>query len=154
MPAANVVKLGPGTLTVGATGSEVDFSCQVTAATVQADVNADDPTIVLCGDSVPGARTYDFHITGTLYEDLALADGIVYYSWAHKGESLPFTFTPVEELVGMSVAGTLIIDPLDVGGDEAGANMTSDFDWSIVGEPVITPPTGGAGVLATDEAFA
>jgi hypothetical protein len=96
---------------------------------------------VLCGDSVPGARTYSAHFSGTLYQDLGLATGIVAYSWAHKGESVPFTFEPSTD-VGVTVTGTLIIDPLAVGGDEAGANMTADFDWTCVGEPVLS--AGGA----------
>lgn len=142
-----VEKLGPGTLTVGATGAEVDFSCQVTAATVEADVNADDPVIVLCGDSVPGARTYDYHISGTMYLDLT-AGGIVDFSWTHAGETVPFTFTPIDSGAA-SVAGNLIVDPLPVGGDEAGANMTGDYDWAIVGKPTWTPaaalPLGAVG---------
>jgi hypothetical protein len=144
MPAPNVYKLGPGTMTVGATGTEVDFSCQLTACTVQADVNADDAVTVLCGDTVPGARTYDFHVSGTMYLDLATG-GIVDYSWTHKGETVAFTFTPVDTEAA-AVAGNLIVDPLPVGGDEAGANMTGDFDWAIVGTPTFTPAAAGVGV--------
>lgn len=144
--AATVVKLGPGTVTIGAVGSPVDFSCQVTAATVEWDVSADDPTIVLCGDSVPGARTYSAHFSGTLFQDLGLVGGIVEYSWAHKGETVPFTFEPSTE-VGTTVTGDLILDPLAVGGDEAGANMSSDFDWACVGEPVLA--TGALALSAS-----
>jgi hypothetical protein len=140
---ATVVKLGPGTLTVGATGTPVDFSCQVTAARVEWNVSADDPTVVLCGDSVPGARKYDAHITATIFSDLGLATGIVEYSWAHKGESVPFEFVPATD-VAQGVSGTLILDPISVGGDEAGANMTSDIDWTIVGDPVLGVPSFAA----------
>ena len=35
------------------------------------------------------------------------------------------------------VTGTVILDPISVGGDESGQNMSSDFDWAIVGQPVI-----------------
>lgn len=140
--AATVVKLGPGTLTVGATGTPVDFSCQVTAARVEWNVNADDPTTVLCGDKVPGARTYDSHLTASIFSDLGLATGIVEYSWAHKGESVPFEFVPAEDVLS-SVSGTLIVDPISVGGDAAGDNMTSDIDWTIVGDPILGPVAGG-----------
>ena len=141
---ATVRKLGPGTITVGATGTPVDFSCQVTAATVAWDVSADDPVTVLCGDQVPGARTYSSTFAGTLFQDLGLVGGIVEYSWAHKGETVPFVFTPSTE-VGTTVSGDLILDPLSVGGDTAGANMTSDFEWSIVGDPVLADGAGVAG---------
>lgn len=154
MPSPNVVPLGPGSLTIGETGTLVDFSCQITAATLAADVSADDPVVVLCGDSVPGARTYAYHISGTLYEDLELPSGIVYYTWDHPGETVPFTFIPSDEATGPTVTGELIIDPLDIGGDTAGENMTSDFDWSCVGKPLVTPPAGGAALAVSEDAFA
>ena len=134
--AATVVKLGPGTVSIGATGTEVDFSCQVTAAHVDWEADADDPTVVLCGDSVPGARRYSSTFAGTLLSDLGLAGGIVEYSWQHKGEQLPFVFVPSTD-AGKEVNGTLILDPLSVGGEEAGANMTSDFEWALVGDPTL-----------------
>lgn len=135
--AAKVNKLGPGTLTVGETGTEVDFSCQVTAAHVDTEVDAEDTVTVLCGDSVPGARNYSHVMAGTLLQDLDAA-GIVAYSWEHAGETVPFTFTPVTDLAA-EVAGELILDPLTIGGEEAGANMTADFEWPIVGTPTFTP---------------
>lgn len=150
--APTVTPLGPGTLSVGATGTEVDFSCQVTAATVSADVNADDPTTVLCGDSVPGARTYAWHIAGTLYQDYGAPAGIVEYSWDHAGEEVPFTFEPSTD-VGLTVTGNLILDPLSIGGDEAGGNMTSDFDWSIVGTPTKTAGTPTAASSSMQDAL-
>ena len=37
------------------------------------------------------------------------------------------------------VHGDLIIDPISVGGDEVGQNMTSDIEWACVGEPTLAP---------------
>lgn len=134
---ATTVKLGPGLLTVGATGTEVDFTCQITGATVEWSVDVGDDTPVLCGETVPGERTYSSTLSGTLYQDLgAVTGGIVEYSWAHKGEEVPFEFVP-STTAGQAVTGTVIIDPLAVGGDTAGENMTSDFEWAIVGEPTL-----------------
>jgi len=50
----------------------------------------------------------------------------------------------------VQVSGNLIVDPLTVGGDEAGSNMTSDFEWAIVGDPVRGPVP--AGLLAEEAA--
>lgn len=136
---AKTTPLGPGTITVGETGSEVDFSCQITGAVVAWDVNADDDVPTLCGDVVPGDRTYTSTLSGTLYQDLADAAGIVAFSWANRGLTVPFTFTPHTD-TGTSVAGMLTIDPLDVGGDTAPEKMTSDFEWAIVGQPTLTIP--------------
>lgn len=143
MPAV-VNKLGPGTISVGTT--PLDFSCQVTAAHVDWSVDEGDDTIVLCGETVPGARTYSSVFAGTLLQDLSAAagSGIVEYSWTHKGEQMAFEFVP-STTAGKQVTGQLIIDPLSVGGDEAGQNMSSDFEWKIVGDPVIGAVTGLVG---------
>ena len=148
---ANVTKLGPGTISIGEVGTEVDFSCQVTAAHVDWTADADDDVTVLCGENVPGARTYSSVFAGTLFQDLAAAAGIVDFTWQHKGETHAFTFVP-STAAGKQVTGELIVDPLSVGGDEAGANMTSDFEFAIVGDPTLEPVAVGG--LATEEAAA
>jgi hypothetical protein len=138
--AAKVHKLGPGLLKIGETGTEVDFSCQVTAAHLDTEVDESDEVTVLCGEVVPGARTYSHNLAGTILQDLT-EGGIVEYSWDHKGETVPFTFQPIS--VGAaappSVSGDLIVDPLTIGGDEAGENMDADFEWKVVGTPAFTP---------------
>jgi hypothetical protein len=133
---ATTVKLGPGLLEIGEVGTEVDFTCQVTGAVVEWSADVGDDTPVLCGETVPGERTYSSTLSGTLYQDLGLAGGIVEYSWAHKGEEVPFTFVP-STTAAKGVTGVVILDPLSVGGDTAGENMSSDFEWAIVGEPVL-----------------
>ena len=47
------------------------------------------------------------------------------------------------------VHGDLIIDPISVGGDEVGQNMTSDIEWACVGEPTLAAPAATG--LAADE---
>jgi len=149
---AKTVKLGPGLLSIGEVGTSVDFTCQITAAHVDWNVDAGDDTPVLCGETVPGERTYTSVLAGTLFQDLdAIAgEGIVDYTWANKGTEVPFTFVP-NTAAAKQVSGTVIVDPLSVGGDEAGANMTSDFEWAIVGEPVlgaVTATAAGVGAEA------
>ena len=97
MPAI-VRKLGPGTVKIGDVGTEVDFSCQVTAAHVDAEVDEGDEVTVLCGDVIPGSRTYTYQFAGTLLQDLT-DDGIVAFSWANKGEEVPFEFVPLTDAV-------------------------------------------------------
>jgi hypothetical protein len=55
-------------------------------------------------------------------------------------------FTP-NTATGTSAAGELVIDPLDFGADESGADLTSDFEFTIVGKPTYTY----GGVMADDE---
>jgi hypothetical protein len=45
----------------------------------------------------------------------------------------------------------LTIDPLDFGADETGADLTSDFEFTIVGTPVYTYGAGGALTAGVDD---
>jgi hypothetical protein len=137
---ANSTRLGPGTLTLGDTASPLDFSCQLQNGVVAWDNDADDDITVLCGDVVAGARTYTATFSGTFLQDLAEETGIVNYSWTNKGLAVDFSYTPNNTAAAV-VAGTLTVDPLDVGSTEDyGAVMTSDFEWDCVGEPTLTIP--------------
>lgn len=148
--AANSVRLGPGTFTFGDTGTPLDASCQLANGVVAWDKDADDPITVLCGDVVPGSVDYTATMSGNLLQDLTEEDGLVSYTWAHKGEAVPFTFTP-NTAAGATVTGTVVIDPLDVGSeDDFGAVMTSDFEWDIVGEPILSWTPVAPGVMAAE----
>jgi len=145
---AKVTKFGPGTISVGEVGAPVDFSCQVINALIEWDKDKDDDVTVLCGDVVAGASTYTATLSGTLFQDLE-ASGILEFSWTHKGETVPFAFTP-NTANGSTVEGDLIIDPVPFGSDEAKANMQGDFTWNLVGEPTLTIGTP-VGTAATPE---
>lgn len=134
--AATVTKLGPGTVSIGEVGSEVDFSCQVIGAVVEASADQDDPTTVLCGDVIPGALTITYTFSGTVLQDLADDAGLVAFTWENPGATVPLTFVPSTE-AGKQVTGDVTVIPLSIGGDEAGANATSDFEWSFVGDAVL-----------------
>jgi hypothetical protein len=141
----STTKLGPGTLTLGETGTELDASCQLLGAMVEWDKDKEDDETTLCGDVVPGDMTYTATLSGTVYQDLAEATGLVAYTWEHKGETVAFEFVP-NTAAGATVTGDVIVDPLTVGGDEMKVKMQSDFEWDCVGEPTIA--FGGAAVMA------
>lgn len=145
MSAPTPVKLGPGTMQIGATGTSIDMSCLIQSATVSWSVDTEDDLNVLCGDTVPGARTYTASISGTALQDLTDPQGLVDFTWEHKGEAVPVVFTP-NSAADATVTGTVVIDPLDVGGDEYGSVMTSDFEWAFVGEPALAWGSGGGDV--------
>jgi hypothetical protein len=136
---AKVTKLGPGKLTVGTIPT--DFTCQVTAARVEWSADAEDDILTLCGDSVPGARTYSATLTATIFNDLGTTPGIVEFSWTNKGTTQTFIFQPSTVIGVKQVTGSLVIDPISVGGDEVGQNMTSDLEWACVGHPTLVAPT-------------
>jgi hypothetical protein len=130
--AAMIRKLGPGTLTVGAVGSPVDFSNRCTSVTVTWKEDKVDDVDTLSGDTIAGERNYSATLEAKVYQDDLQVGGLVDYSWSHKGQEVPFTFTPYAG--GRSITGDLIVGPLDVGGDVSKKN-TSDIKWACVGEP-------------------
>lgn len=136
-------KLGPGLLTIGEAGAAIDISCRLSAARVEWDKDKEDDTPVLCGETIAGATTYTSQLAGTIAQDLSADNGIVEFSWTHKGEQFPFVFVPSTD-AGKQVTGQVIVDPLQVGGDEVKKNMMSDFEWDIVGDPVLADYTPAA----------
>lgn len=137
--------LGPGTLTIGETGTPVDVSCLVNNAVISADKSQTDSTTKLCGTVKPGTVTYEYSLAGNMDTDVADEAGFFALSQASAGEEVAYTFTPNTE-AGTVATGTLILDPLDFGGDTSGETMTSDFEFSLVGAP--TYEIGGGAAVA------
>lgn len=139
--AVNVIKTGPGTITLGTDG-EQDFSAQVTSIVLTPEVDEEDDVKTLSGDTVPGEDTESFVLSGTLYQDLN-SSGIVAYSWENKGEVVEFEFTPNSD-AGATITGEVKVRALAIGGD-VDEQATSDFEWPCVGEPTPEWPTDGGG---------
>lgn len=138
--AVNVTRFGPGEFTLGAVPG-TDFSCQVQSMGLVTNKDEGDPITVLCGDSIPGSIAYNWTLEGTILQDLAVMSGLVEFTWSNKGTAVEFSFTPSTE-AGTAVAGTVIVDPLNIGTTDGtvGDVLTSDFSWACVGEPVPTFP--------------
>ena len=126
--------MGPGTLTIGSVGSPLDLTAQVTNCRVVPSAESEDAVTTLSGESLAGERTYSWALSGTLIQDLT-EDGMFDYTWANKGTEVPFTFTP-STAAGRTITGTVIVDPLELGGDVKAKN-TTDFEWVVVGDPVL-----------------
>lgn len=135
----HATKFGPGTLifTLGTPTS--DWSCQISKCKIVPDKDQDDPVVMLCGDVKPGATTYTATLEGTIDQDLEETAGIVYWSWQHKGEVAAVEFVPNDAAVH-TFTGNVVIDPLTVGGEEGGKDMTSDFVYGFVGFPTLGTP--------------
>jgi hypothetical protein len=146
-PEPDVFNLGPGSLTIGATGTPIDVSCLVNNAVIGADKDQGDSTTKLCGTVRPGAVSYTFTLSGNVDTDIADDAGLFALSQEAKGTEQDFSFTPSTD-AGTVATGVLIIDPLDFGGDESGQPMTSDFEFAIVGDPSYSF-SGAAAVSAT-----
>ena len=134
--AATISKFGPGTLTVGEVATEIDLSCQIEYAQLASEASKDDDVVVLCGDTIPGATTRTYKLSGHIFQDTSDPAGIVMASWTTlKGVTVPFKFVP-NTADDVAWSGELTIEPITVGSSEAAANMASDFEWNCVGEPI------------------
>jgi len=134
-------KFGPGTLTIGAIGSEIDVSCLINGFRITPTKDQADSTTKLCGTVRPGAVSYTYEATGNVDVDIADPAGLFALSWSAAGSEQPFTFTPNTE-AETSAEGVLILDPLDFGADAAGDDLKSDFTFALVGKPTFTYPAG------------
>jgi hypothetical protein len=128
-------KLGPGTLTIGAVGTPLDWTAQVASCTVKWSKNQEDGVPVLSGETLSGDKNWTAKLAANLILDLS-DDGLVEYTWANKGEEVGFTFVP-DTAAGKAISGVVSIDPIDVGGD-SGKTMRSDIEWDCVGAPELT----------------
>lgn len=136
--------LGPGTLHIGLTGTLLDVSCNINNAVISASKSQDDSVTKLCGTVVPGAVTYDYTLGGNIDTDIGEDTGFFALTQTHAGQQLAYEFTPNND-AGTKAAGTLIVDPLDFGGDETEKTMAADFEFALVGQPTYT--YGGAAAL-------
>jgi hypothetical protein len=129
-------QLGPGVLKIGETGTEIDVSCYVNNAAIEWTNDTSDSTTKLCGAERAGVTTFTAQLTGNIDVDAGNETGIFALSWAEKGSQQKFTFTPSTEL-GTTATGTLTLLPLRFGADAYGDDLTSDFTFDIVGDPVL-----------------
>lgn len=134
-----MTQFGPGTLKIGAVGSEIDIECLINGARIAMSKDEGTSTTKLCGTVTPGKLTYTYALSGNIDIDSSDPAGIFALTQLSPGSQQEFTFTPSTEGV-TAAAGTLIIDPLDFGADEFGVEMSSDFEFAIVGAPVYTFP--------------
>jgi hypothetical protein len=126
--------MGPGHLSIGSAGSTIDMTSYVTKMTVSWKKNSSDSKKTLSGASIGGGATYTAQLSATVYQDPGDVGGMIDFTWAHKGDELPFSFVPTSG--GRGVAGIVVVDPLDFGG-EVGAKNTADLAWDCVGEPTL-----------------
>ena len=146
-------KLGPGTLTIGETGSGQEMAKQSTAVAIEPSYSDGDRQIVLSGDVDQEAAEWEGTLTATFFQDYA-ADGLLAWTWEHDGETLPFTFVP-NSAAGFEVSGEVVIRPATIGGD-VDAENTSEVEWSLpkrpaIGEPVTIAQAFRAGAQSATE---
>lgn len=137
MAAGDTYEFGPGTLTFGATGSEIDVSCQVNSLVIAVTKDQGEATTKLCGTVRTPKAVYTYAMTGNIDHDLTDPDGLWALSQIAPGSAVPFVYVP-STVAGTSAAGTITIDPMNFGGEDYGTVMASDIEWTLAAAPTYT----------------
>lgn len=141
--------LGPGILKIGETATAIDVSCLVNNAAIVPDISEGDSKTMLCGTTKRSADTITWSLDGNVDVDAGLADGFFALTWNNVGQVLPFEFTP-SSAVGTKVAGFVKIAPLQLGADNYGDFLNSDFSFGLDNfDPTTAVTYGDAAPLAT-----
>jgi hypothetical protein len=138
-------RLKDGTLTLGTTPTDLDFSCQVTNARVNSSYDDDgDAQETLCGDLIaPGRKVSGRSLAGTFIQDWMDPLGVTEYLYLHDLEVVAFEYAPAGA-AGPTLAGSLRLEvPGETYGGDVNARITSDFEWQITSTMTRTYPVVG-----------
>jgi hypothetical protein len=146
-------RLKDGTISLGTSPTELDFSCQVTNARINSSYDDDgDAVETLCGDQIPAGRKLSGRaLAGTFIQDWTAAAGmsITEFCYDHDLEELAFSYMP--NAAGPTLSGTLRVEvPAETYGGDVNTRVTSDFEWQLTGPLVRTPPVAAQGAQATE----
>lgn len=128
--------LGPGSLVFGVVATELDISCQVTACKITFDSDKEDDLPTLCGGVIAGEKNYTAKLEATAGQDTEV-NGLIDWTWKNRGKEVPVRFVPHEGETA-TVTGTVVIDPVEFGGDVRKRNV-SEFEFDFVGIPSFKP---------------
>lgn len=140
-------RLGPGTLTLGAlTGA----GCQMANIRLVPDHSEEDGLPLLC-DPLPAPElTTSWKLQGTALQDFekAAAAGFVEFCRVNNGTTQAFTWAPnTAGMDGLTYTGQCQVRAVEIGGD-VGVQITTDFEFPVVGTLTRTEPSGTRTVVA------
>jgi hypothetical protein len=142
--------LGPGTLTIGMTGTPIDVSCLVNNAAIVPNITAGDVKTMLCGDTKSAPDEIEWTLEGNVDVDAGKTAGLFALCNDHMGEQADFVFTP-STAVGTTATGTLKLAPLRFGADEQGDYLNSDVAFALISFDPSTAYTYGDAAALDDE---
>lgn len=136
MPTTSLL-LDEGIFTIGSGPLAVEAQLTNLRVEWSESVTSDDDVNFLDGSSQLGAQsaTYRAVISGNVQQDSLSAAGFIAYTWANKGEEVPFVFQPTDS-IAREVTGTCVPVPVTIGGDVKKKNR-SDFTFRCTVDPVL-----------------
>lgn len=133
--------VGPGKLQIGDTENLTTFESQIRSAKLVPSVDKGDPIDVLSGEQAAGDRSESFTLQGTMLQDFGSTDSKTEWLFTHRGETHPFEYTP-NNAKGKKITGQVEVEAIDIGGDVK-AKAESDFEFQVIGAPVIATVAAG-----------
>lgn len=126
--------LGPGTLTLGASGTLKEFAAHTTATALEPSYSDGDAIDMLDGSVEKEQDEETWTLTATIRQELTV-DAIEDWCLENAGEEIPFTFKP-NNSVTKTYSGTVRVRAVTIGGDVKAKN-TSDLEFPLLGRPTI-----------------
>lgn len=124
--AAKSHKLGPGSLKLGATGSEVEFAIALRSCAVEPETDDGDTVPVLSGDEFSDGDDDSYQLTGAIFENYDM-DSLQIWAHINHGTVVPFLFRPDNDKA-LGVQGEVTVRRIGIGGDVKERNE-KDFEW-------------------------
>lgn len=124
--------LGPGQLTLGATGDERQFGAATRSASVIPSAEEGDTLPVLNGDEVKDEGTESWTLEGSVLQAYDL-DSLIAWCAENSGTEMPFKFQARSDKP-LTVTGVCKVRAIAYGGEIKTRN-TSDFKFSLIGPP-------------------
>lgn len=121
--------LGPGSLKIGASGSEQDFSADVINTALEPSTDTEDNDNFLDGHTEGGSQTETWALTGSIKEDFSM-NGLQVWCLKNSGKTLPFEWVPNLE-GSVKLTGNVVIASIQFGGDVKTKN-SNDFSFVAI----------------------
>lgn len=124
-------RLGPGTLTLG---TLTDAGCQMSNVRLVPSVDETDGTPTLCDPKPAPLMETSWALQGTAIQDweAEAATGFQEYCRANAGTTVTFEWVPNSDK-DVQYSGSVQVRAVEIGG-EVGRQITTDFEFPVVGD--------------------
>src|SRR5699024_8597220 len=137
-------KLGPGSLTLGETGTAVEFAVSLRSCAVEPETDEGDMVPVLSGDEYSEGDEDSYTLTGTVVENYDL-DSVQVWAHVNRNTQQPFLFRPDNDKA-LGIKGEVMVRRIGFDGDlkernELDFEFADDGDYALADDMVEPRPT-------------
>lgn len=136
-------QVGVGKLTLTLASSPLDFSNQITAATIKPSVSEGEKLRFLSGDVSGGVTSYEYSVDVSFPQNLT-DTGLAGFLWKNRGKTAKLSYTP-NTADGFKFDINVRLDPPETGGDVGDASV-QNHTFKGIGEPEVTNASKAGGL--------